>query len=90
MFAKLSALVSSSPAFPYVIGDAFEDTWGSGWTHARGTVKEDGTPVSVFKVSSSNRNDRNLQAARNGAKRLKMVSPLVHGSRSPSLVGWRH
>jgi hypothetical protein len=83
MFAKLTALVSSSPAFPYTIGETFDDAWGSGWVHSRGTIKEDGTPVSVFKISSANRNDRTLQAARNGMKRLKMVGAASISSTIP-------
>ena len=73
MFAKLTALVSSSPAFPYELGIAYEDAWGSGWTHFKGTKREDGSLVSVFKLTSDSRHDRRLVAARNGVKRLRMV-----------------
>ncbi|EIE25277.1 ARM repeat-containing protein, partial [Coccomyxa subellipsoidea C-169] len=73
MFAKLTALVSSSPSFPYNLGKAYGVAWGASWTHYEGTTREDGSAVSIFKVSSTNANDRTLQAARNGVKRLKMV-----------------
>lgn len=73
MFAKLSALVSSSPTFPYNLGKAFGVAWGASWTHYQGTTREDGSAVSIFKVSSTSANDRTLLAARNGVKRLKMV-----------------
>ena len=73
MFAKLTALVSNQPVFPYNIGKVYGDAWGSGWSHCEGTTKEDGTPVSIFKMSSVSTSDRTLIAARNGIKRLKMV-----------------
>ncbi len=72
MFAKLSALVSSGPTFPYTLGEAYETAWGS-WTHFRGKAREDGAAVSVFKISASSRSDPKLQSARNGVKRLKTV-----------------
>lgn len=72
MFAKLSALVSSAPAFPYSTGQAFDTAWGS-WTHYRGTKKEDGSDVSIFRVSAASKDDQKLQIARNGVKRLKLV-----------------
>lgn len=73
MFAKLTAFVSSSPAFPYQLGDAYEDAWGIGWTHYKGSKKEDGSLVSIFKLTSESAHDRRLVAARNGVKRLRMV-----------------
>ena len=73
MFAKLTALVSSSPTFPYQLGDPYDDAWGCSWTHYKGTKKEDGSVVSVFKLTSENAHDRKLVAARNGVKRLRMV-----------------
>lgn len=74
MFAKLTALVSSSPAFPYQLGDAYGEAWGTGWTHFKGTKKEDGSQVSIFKLTSEGAHDRRLVAAHNGVKRLRMVS----------------
>ncbi|CAK0749386.1 hypothetical protein CVIRNUC_001906 [Coccomyxa viridis] len=73
MFAKLTALVSSSPTFPYQLGDPYDDAWGCSWTHYKATKKEDGSVVSVFKLTSENAHDRKLVAARNGVKRLRMV-----------------
>ncbi len=72
MFAKLSALVSSGPTFPYTLGEAYETAWGS-WTHYRGKAREDGAAVSVFKISAGSRSDPKLLSARNGVKRLKTV-----------------
>ncbi len=74
MFAKLTALVSSSNAFPYQLGDAYGEAWGTGWTHFKGTKKEDGSHVSIFKLTSESAADRRLVAAHNGVKRLRMVS----------------
>ena len=75
MFAKLSALVSSGPTFPYTLGEAYSTAWGA-WTHFRGKAKEDGAPVSIFKISAASKNDPKLQSARNGVKRLKTVCSL--------------
>ena len=72
MFAKLTALVSSGPTFPYTLGEAYGAAWGS-WTHFRGKAKEDGAAVSVFKISAASKSDPKLQSARNGVKRLKTV-----------------
>ena len=72
MFAKLTALVSSGPTFPYTLGEAYRAAWGS-WTHFRGKAKEDGAAVSIFKISAASKSDPKLQSARNGVKRLKMV-----------------
>lgn len=72
MFAKLTSLVSGGFNFPYNVEEAYASSWGQ-WKHHKGTAKEDGSPVSVFKVSSVDPNDRCLAVARNGVKRLKMV-----------------
>lgn len=73
MLASLKAFVSSGSTFPYTIGQPFSSAWGA-WTHYRGTGKEDGSAVSIFKISAANANDPKLRAARNGVKRLKLVS----------------
>jgi SCY1-like protein 1 len=72
MLASLKAFVSSGPTFPYTIGQPFATAWG-GWTHYRGTAKDDNSAVSIFKISAPNANDPKLRAARNGVKRLKLV-----------------
>ncbi|CAD7699921.1 unnamed protein product [Ostreobium quekettii] len=72
MFAKLTALVSGSAAFAYDVGEAFPSGWGS-WTHHRGTIKEDGSEVSVFKVTAPSSGDGRLAAARHGVKRLRTL-----------------
>lgn len=72
MFAKLSALVGGGYTFPYNVEDAYDVSWGN-WTHHRGTAKDDGAPVSIFKISSPDPQDRRLVVARNGVKRLKLL-----------------
>jgi SCY1-like protein 1 len=74
MFAKLSALVAGGPALNFNVDPHQYDTaWGC-WTHHSGTSKEDGSAVSVFKIAAVDPNDVKLVAARNGVRRLKMVS----------------
>lgn len=73
-FAKLSSLVSGGYNFPYNIGDAYSTSWGS-WSHHEGTHKETGAAVSIFRVSSSNKDEPKMVAARNGVKRLRTVQP---------------
>ena len=77
MFAKLSALVSSAPSFPYQIGEPYRTAWG-GWKHFQGTSNSDGSAVSIFRTSSSNKQDPKLTSARNGVKRLRTVSIRAH------------
>ena len=73
MFGRVFALVGGGgPSLPYNVGEAYGSSWGS-WTHCRGDSKEDGSPVSVFRISAANKEDAKLVAARNGVKRLRMV-----------------
>jgi SCY1-like protein 1 len=73
MFAKLSALVGGGPALNYNLDpEPFEVAWGC-WSHYRGTSREDGSAVSVFKIAAADPADLKLVAARNGVKRLRMV-----------------
>ncbi len=71
-FAKLSSLVSGGYQFPYTLGDAYSTAWGS-WTHFDAVHKESGAAVSVFRVSSANKDEPKMVAARNGVKRLRTV-----------------
>jgi SCY1-like protein 1 len=73
MFAKLTAFVGGGYTFPYTVEEAYSGAWGQ-WTHHRGVAKDNGAPVSIFKISAADPNDRKLVCARNGVKRLKMVS----------------
>lgn len=73
MFARLTALVGSGSALPFELGDPQPAAWGQ-WAHYRGTWKADGTPVSIFRISATIKTDAKLNAARNSAKRLRMVS----------------
>lgn len=77
MFAKLSALVGGGPALNYNVDpEPFEVAWGC-WEHHSGTSREDGSPVSVFRIAATDQNDLKLAAARNGVKRLRMVRRLA-------------
>ena len=73
MFAKLTALVGGGYSFPYTLEEPYDTAWGQ-WTHYRAKSRDDGSSVSVFKMSSADPNDRLLVCARNGVKRLKLVS----------------
>jgi SCY1-like protein 1 len=82
MFAKLSALVGGGPALNYNVDpEPYEVAWGC-WTHFGGTSREDGSPVSVFRIAATDPNDLKLTAARNGVKRLRMVSITKLSSRT--------
>eukprot|EP00878_Enallax_costatus_P041902 GHUV01048823.1.p1 GENE.GHUV01048823.1~~GHUV01048823.1.p1 ORF type:complete len:162 (+),score=34.61 GHUV01048823.1:319-804(+) len=73
MFAKLSALVGGGPALNYNVDpQQYNQAWGC-WTHHSGTSREDGSPVSVFRIQAADANDLKLVAARNGVRRLKML-----------------
>mmetsp|Transcript_8758 Transcript_8758/g.18684 ORF Transcript_8758/g.18684 Transcript_8758/m.18684 type:complete len:802 (-) Transcript_8758:459-2864(-) len=81
MFAKLTGGLTSgltalagfgSSAFPYTVEDAYPSAWGQ-WAHHKGTAREDGSAVSIFKVTATDPNDRKLVVARNGIRRLKML-----------------
>ncbi|KAG0591818.1 hypothetical protein KC19_1G204500 [Ceratodon purpureus] len=67
---------------PYNIGEPYATAWG-GWTHCRGTSKDDNSPVSIFSYTGSNAQDARLAAARNGAKRLRIV-------RHPNVLAFLH
>lgn len=45
------------------------------------SVQDDNSPVSIFSYTGSNAQDARLAAARNGAKRLRIVRFLRHGLR---------
>ena len=72
MFAKLSALVSSGPVFPYTLGTQYATSWGN-WSHYQGVAKEGEAKVSIFRLSALREDDTKLVAARNGVKRLRTV-----------------
>ncbi|KAL6763611.1 armadillo-type protein [Haematococcus lacustris] len=81
MFAKLTAAFGGGYNFPYNVEEAYPNAWGQ-WTHHRGTGKDDGAVVSVFKMSSADPTDRRLAVARNGVKRLKML-------RHPNILAYK-
>ena len=72
MFAKLTSLVGGGITLPFDLGEPFPTAWGQ-WTHYRATLKADGAPCSVFRISAMNKEDPRLRAARNGVKRLRTV-----------------
>ncbi|XP_010554724.1 PREDICTED: probable inactive serine/threonine-protein kinase scy1 [Tarenaya hassleriana] len=86
MFKFLKGVVGGSGTglkdLPYNIGDPYPSSWGS-WSHFRGTSKDDGSPVSIFALSSSNAQDGHLAAGRNGVKRLRTV-------RHPNILSFLH
>ena len=74
MFGSFGNLFGpSGPALSADIGEAYPRSFG-GWTHHKGTLKEDGSAVSVFKFVGNLQTDRvRIETARNGAKRLKLT-----------------
>ena len=74
MFGSLGNLFGASgPQLCADIGEPYAKSFG-GWTHHRGTIKEDGSACSVFKfVGNAQRDRRGIETARNGAKRLKLT-----------------
>lgn len=71
MFAKLSALVGGGSTFAYNLGEPYSVAWGC-WSHLSGTAKEDGSRVSIFKVTGHT-GDTAVAAARHGVKKLRTV-----------------
>ena len=76
MFAKLSSFVGGGISLPFDLGEPHTSAWGQ-WTHYQGTLKADGSPVSVFRISAMNKEDPKLGSARNGVKRLRTVSKYI-------------
>ncbi|GMH33401.1 hypothetical protein BSKO_01235 [Bryopsis sp. KO-2023] len=71
MFAKLTALVGGGSALAYNVEEAYPISWGC-WKHHKGTSKEDGSKVSIFKVTGQP-SDLAVGAARHGVKRLRTL-----------------
>lgn len=73
MFSRLTALVGGGPSLPFELGEPAGDArWGQ-WQLYHGTLRADGSPVSIFRVSAAQPGDPKLAAARNGMKRLRML-----------------
>lgn len=74
MFGSFGNLFGASgPQLCADIGEPYAKSFG-GWTHHRGTIKEDGSACSVFKFVGNAQSDRRgIETARNGAKRLKLT-----------------
>jgi SCY1-like protein 1 len=87
MFARLTALVGSGGGLPFDLLEAYPAGWLA-WEHYKGKLKADGSPVSVFRISSADSNALKLQAARNGAKRLRTVRVRQPGA-APSSAALR-
>lgn len=76
-FAKLSNLVSGGYTFPYVLGEKYSTAWGQ-WSHFQAEHSDTKVKVSVFRISSSGKDEPKMIAARNGVKRLRTVhAPLA-------------
>ena len=75
MFGSFGNLFGASgPALCADIGEPYPKQAFGGWTHHKGTIKEDNTPCSVFKFVGNVNSDRvRIETARNGAKRLKLT-----------------
>ena len=76
MFGSFGNLFGASgPSLCADIGEPVDTrTSFGGWSHFRGTIKEDGGPCSVFKFVGNVNTDRvRIETARNGAKRLKLT-----------------
>ncbi len=82
-FAKLSSLVSGGYTFPYTLGEQYGSVWGQ-WAHYRGEHSDTKAKVSVFRISSSSKDEPKMTAARNGVKRLRTVLPSAHLFLRPS------
>ena len=74
MFGSFGNLFGASgPQLCADVGEPYAKSFG-GWTHHRGTIKEDGSACSVFKFVGNTQSDRRgIETARNGAKRLKLT-----------------
>ncbi|KAL4423761.1 hypothetical protein ABPG75_001062 [Micractinium tetrahymenae] len=73
MFSRLTALVSGT-SLPFDLGEEFPRGSGFGsWQHFRGTLRADGSPVSVFRLATPGKGDARLEAGRHGVKRLRTL-----------------
>ena len=79
MFAKLTALVGAGSAFPYAVGDAHAGGGWAGWAHHKGTAKDGGAAVSVWRIAAPRADDPRLEVARNGVRRLKTARTQLGG-----------
>ncbi|KAG7020965.1 putative inactive serine/threonine-protein kinase scy1, partial [Cucurbita argyrosperma subsp. argyrosperma] len=89
MFKFLKGVVGGSGSglkdLPYNIGDPYPSAWGS-WTHFRGTIKDDGSPVSIFSLSGSDAQDGHLAAGRNGVRHPNILS-FLHSTEAETIDG---
>ncbi|KAL4446317.1 hypothetical protein ABPG77_003124 [Micractinium sp. CCAP 211/92] len=73
MFSRLTALVSGT-SLPFDLGEEFARSSGFGsWQHFRGTLRADGSAVSVFRLAAPGKGDARLEAGRHGVKRLRTL-----------------
>lgn len=66
---------------PYDVGEKHGECWGA-WEHYRATASADKKPVSLFKMSVSKTNTADIENARNGVKRLRVVRSRLRPSAS--------
>lgn len=73
MFSRLTAFVSGT-SLPFELGEEFPRGSGIGsWQHFRGTLRADGSAVSVFRLAAPSKTDARLEAGRHGVKRLRTL-----------------
>ena len=74
MLSRLTALVGGGSTLPFELGEEFPSSSSfCGWKHWRGTSRADGSPVSIFRVAAASKSVQRLEAARNAARRLRML-----------------
>eukprot|EP00887_Chlorella_sp_A99_P002497 scaffold6.g2497.t1 len=71
MFSRLTALVGGGPQLPFELGEPASSAWAQ-WQLYHGTLRADGSPVSVF-CTAAQPGDPKLGAARNCVKRLRTL-----------------
>jgi len=73
MFARLAQMAGVGSALPFTLDPAgpYPTAWGR-WSHSPATLREDGSPVSVFRFAAP-RGDAALESARHGVKRLRTM-----------------
>lgn len=67
-----SSIFGGGFSCPYDVGERHGECWG-GWEHYRATATTDKKPVSLFKLTVNKTNVAELEVARNGVKRLRVV-----------------
>ena len=72
MFSRLTALVSGT-SLPFDVAGEYAPSGFGAWQHCRGTLRADGSPVSIFRLAAPSKSDARLEAGRHGVKRLRTL-----------------